>query len=36
MGMRHLHMFIVDYMYVQGSLIIDTSSLWLRLPVGLQ
>ena len=33
MCQRHLHMFHVGHMFVQGSLVLDVLSPWLRLPV---
>ena len=35
MGQSHLYMFPVDYMSIQGSLVLDILSLWLCLPVDL-
>ena len=34
MGQRHLYMLYAGYMSVQGSLILDVLSLWLRSTVG--
>ena len=33
MGHHHLHVFLVDYMYVKHPLVLDVLSLWLRLPM---
>ena len=33
MGQSRLHMFSVDYMYVQYYLVLDTLFIWLRFPV---
>ena len=34
MGPHHINMFLVDYMYIQGSLILDVLSILLISPVG--
>ena len=34
MGPRHLHMFLVYFMYVQDYLILDVFSLCLHFPIG--
>ena len=33
MGKHHLHMFHVGYMFVQGYIVFDVLSLWIRSPV---